>query len=93
MAEITLKVVPPPRVMSPAIVPINAKCPPWCQANDFRKNPIRYSVAGGGAIGNNTGYNQNTTEKGLYSPDDAKVIGDFTGLTPPFDDDRDADDR
>jgi len=50
-------------------------------------------LAGGGAIGNNTGYNQNTTEKGLYSPYDAKVIGDFTGLTPPFDDDRDADDR
>jgi outer membrane protein assembly factor BamB len=40
-------------------------------------------LAGGGAIGNNVGYDLNTTEKGIYSPYDAKVIGDFTGLTPP----------
>ena len=42
-------------------------------------------LAGGGAIGNNVGYDLTTTQKGLYSPYDAKVIGDFTGLTPPFD--------
>jgi len=38
---------------------------------------------GGGAIGNNTGYSTRTSQDGLYSPYDAKVIGDFTGLTPP----------
>ncbi len=40
-------------------------------------------LAGGGAIGNNVGYDLQTTQKGLYSPYDAKAIGDFTGLTPP----------
>jgi len=49
-------------------------------------------LSGGGAIGNNVGYDLHTTQKGLYSPYDAKVIGDFTGLTPPFDTDRDSDD-
>jgi hypothetical protein len=49
-------------------------------------------LAGGGAIGNNVGYDLHTTQKGLYSPYDAKVIGDYTGLTPPFDSDEDADD-
>jgi hypothetical protein len=49
-------------------------------------------LAGGGAIGNNVGYNLHTTQKGLYSPYDAKVIGDYTGLTPPVDNDGDADD-
>lgn len=39
---------------------------------------------GGGAIGNNVGYSLHTTQKGLYSPYDAKVVGDYTGLTPPF---------
>ena len=47
---------------------------------------------GGGAIGNNVGYDLHTTQKGLYAPYDAKVIGDFTGLTPPFDSDHDSDD-
>ncbi len=42
-------------------------------------------LAGGDAIGNNVGYDLHTTQKGLYSPYDAKVIGDFTGLTPPVD--------
>jgi len=42
-------------------------------------------LAGGGAIGNNVGYDLHTTEMGLYSPYDAKVIGDYTGLTPPVD--------
>ena len=50
-------------------------------------------LAGGGAIGNNAGYDRKTTEKGLYSPYDAKVVGDYTGLTPPFDKDGDADDK
>jgi hypothetical protein len=49
-------------------------------------------LAGGGAIGNNVGYDLHTTQNGLYSPYDAKVVGDYTGLTPPFDDDEDADD-
>jgi hypothetical protein len=38
---------------------------------------------GGGAIGNNVGYDLNTTQNGLYSPYDAKIIGDYTGLTAP----------
>ena len=50
------------------------------------------ALAGGGAIGNNVGYDLHTSQKGLYSPYDAKVIGDYTGLTPPFDFDKDADD-
>lgn len=41
-------------------------------------------LAGGGTIGNNVGYDTHSTHKGLYSPYDAKVIGDYTGLTPPF---------
>jgi hypothetical protein len=49
-------------------------------------------LAGGGAIGNNVGYDLHTTQNGLYSPYDAKVVGDYTGLTPPFDFDHDADD-
>jgi hypothetical protein len=49
-------------------------------------------LAGGGVIGNNVGYDLHTTQKGLYSPYDAKVVGDYTGLTPPFDFDEDADD-
>jgi len=48
-------------------------------------------LAGGGAIGNNVGYNLHTTQKGLYSPYDAKVNGDYTGLTPPFGVDDDGD--
>jgi hypothetical protein len=49
-------------------------------------------LAGGGAIGNNVGYDLHTTQKGLYAPYDAKVVGDYTGLTPPFDTDEDQDD-
>jgi hypothetical protein len=45
------------------------------------------------AIGLNVGYNLHSAQKGLYAPYDAKVIGDFTGLTPPFDFDGDADDK
>jgi hypothetical protein len=44
-------------------------------------------LAGGPALpfafGNNFGYNVKTTQLGLYSPYDAKVIGDYTGLTKP----------
>jgi hypothetical protein len=50
-------------------------------------------LAGGGAIGNNVGYDLHTTQNGLYAPYDAKVVGDYTGLTPPFDFDNDADDH
>jgi co-chaperonin GroES (HSP10) len=50
-------------------------------------------LAGGDPIGNNAGYNTRTSQNGLYSPYDAKVVGDYTGLTPPFDLDRDADDK
>jgi len=49
-------------------------------------------LAGGDAIGNNVGDDLHTTQKGLYSPYDAKVVGDYTGLTPPADFDEDADD-
>jgi hypothetical protein len=48
-------------------------------------------LAGGGAIGNNVGYDLQTAQKGLYGPYDAKVIGDYTGLTPPHRFDRDKD--
>lgn len=40
-------------------------------------------LAGGGTLGNNVGYDIRSTEKGLYAPYDAKVIGDYTGLTQP----------
>lgn len=49
-------------------------------------------LAGGGSIGNNVGYDLKTTQKGLYAPYDAKIVGDYTGLTPPFDFDGDQDD-
>jgi hypothetical protein len=49
-------------------------------------------AGGAGPIGDNVGYNVRTTQKGLYGPYDAKVVGDYTGLTPPFDFDFDADD-
>lgn len=50
-------------------------------------------LAGGGPIGNNAGYDTHTSQNGLYSPYDAKVVGDYTGLTPPYDNDEDADDK
>ena len=37
---------------------------------------------GGDAIGSNTGYGPTTSQQGLYAPYDAKVVGDYTGLTP-----------
>jgi hypothetical protein len=42
-------------------------------------------LAGGtAAIGTNIGYNTNSVQKGLFAPYDAKVVGDYTGLTPPI---------
>jgi hypothetical protein len=38
------------------------------------------------------GYDLHSTQNGLNWPYDAKVIGDFTGLTAQFDFDGDADD-
>ena len=65
----------------------------------IRVNPAKEIVAsyglplaGGDPIGNNVGYDIHTTQNGLYSPYDAKVVGDYTGLTPPFDFDGDNDD-
>jgi hypothetical protein len=62
----------------------------------IRVNPAGHVVAsfglplaGGGAIGNNVGYDLTTTQNGLYAPYDAKVVGDYTGLTPPIDFDED----
>jgi hypothetical protein len=37
----------------------------------------------GGTIGNNFGYDPNTTQNGINWPYDAKVVGDYTGLTQP----------
>lgn len=39
-------------------------------------------LTGGGAIGNNSSYDAKTVQKGLYGPYDAKIVGDYTGLTP-----------
>jgi hypothetical protein len=77
-------------------------------SDQFNNRVIRVSPAGmivasyglplaGGPVdpfpfGNNVGYDLHTTQNGLYSPYDAKVVGDYTGLTPPFDFDGDADD-
>lgn len=33
---------------------------------------------------NVVGYGTQSTQEGLYAPYDAKVIGDYTGITPPF---------
>ena len=74
-------------------------------SNQFDNQVIRVNMAkqivmtyglpldGGGAIGNNVGYDLHSTQKGLYSPYDAKIVGDYTGLTPPVDFDDDLDDR
>jgi hypothetical protein len=40
---------------------------------------------------NTIGYGVDNTAEGLYAPYDAKVIGDYTGITPPHDDDDDHD--
>jgi hypothetical protein len=48
-------------------------------------------VASYGSL-NMPGYGTQNASQGLFGPYDAKVIGDYTGLTPPFDDDEDGDD-
>ncbi|MGO9587029.1 MAG: hypothetical protein ACLP2Y_12605 [Limisphaerales bacterium] len=69
-------------------------------SDQFNNRVIRVNMAGdivasyglplaGGPVdpypfGNNAGYDLFTTQNGLYSPYDAKVVGDYTGLTPPF---------
>jgi hypothetical protein len=43
------------------------------------------TFSGGSAnilIGVNVGYGPDNTQEGLYSPYDAKIIGDYTGITP-----------
>ena len=40
-------------------------------------------LAGGDTIGINAGYGLHTSQQGLYAPYDAKVVGDYTGLTRP----------
>jgi plastocyanin len=48
-------------------------------------------LAGGtGTVGNNSGFSTNSVQQGLYAPYDAKAIGDYTGLTPPIDDNNDS---
>lgn len=43
-------------------------------------------LAGGtNPLGSNSGYGTSSAQQSLYAPYDAKVIGDYTGLTPPFD--------
>jgi len=37
------------------------------------------------AIGGNVGFDEHSTQKGLFSPYDAKIVGDYTGLATPFD--------
>jgi hypothetical protein len=44
-------------------------------------------LASGTVIGSNVGFDLHTTQNGMYSPYDAKVVGDYTGLTPPFGED------
>ena len=55
---------------------------------DVNKNIVR-SLGKLNVIGYNT---SNVAADGLSAPYDAKVIGDFTGLTPAFDSDGDGDD-
>ena len=55
--------------------------------------PLAGGPVGSFPFGNNFGYDTQTTQNGLYSPYDAKIVGDYTGLTPPFDSDGDADDN
>jgi hypothetical protein len=49
--------------------------------------PLNGGTFSGGSvgilIGENVGYGLSTTQAGLYSPYDAKIIGDYTGITPP----------
>ena len=42
-------------------------------------------------LGNNTGYGTTNANQGMNGPYDAKVNGDYTGITPPHDSDEDKD--
>jgi hypothetical protein len=65
-------------------------------SDQFNNRVIRVSTAGeivasfglpesgGTGIGNNVGYDLLTTQNGLYAPYDAKIVGDYTGLTAPL---------
>jgi len=65
-------------------------------SDQFNNNVIRIDQAGhlvasyglpldgGGTFGNNVGYDLHSAQNGLYAPADAKIIGDYTGLTSPF---------
>ena len=44
-------------------------------------------AGGAGPLGPNSGDGVHSAQQGIYAPYDAKVIGDYTGLTPPIDDD------
>ncbi|MDQ4500848.1 hypothetical protein [Sinomonas sp. ASV322] len=46
-------------------------------------NPAGMIVRQEGLL-NVSGYSPSTTTVGLFAPYDAKVVGDYTGLTPPF---------
>jgi hypothetical protein len=50
--------------------------------------PLNGATFSGGSagilIGENASYGLYSTQAGLYSPYDAKIIGDYTGLTPPL---------
>lgn len=53
----------------------------------IRVNMSGFIVASYGlplANGTNNGYNLTTVQNGLYAPYDAKILGDYTGLTRPF---------
>ncbi len=45
--------------------------------------PLAGGPVAGFQFGLNFGYDLHTTQNGLYSPYDAKIVGDYTGLTPP----------
>ncbi len=55
------------------------------QFNDrvIEVSPAGHIVRQDGLL-NMSGFSTTTTNAGLYAPYDAKVVGDFTGLTPPF---------
>lgn len=60
-------------------------------SDQFNNRVIRVNMSGNIVMswglplndGNNVGYSTNTTQNGLFAPYDAKIIGDYTGLTPP----------
>lgn len=50
----------------------------------FVKKSTRQIVAQYDHLNHFFGYGTTSTEKGLFVPYDAKVLGDFTGITPPY---------